>query len=147
MDTKDPSTADHPVSIFKSNCRRETDVNSAYSNLSKNNKNQNKNQNENQNKNQNINKIQKQVHFSSQLHIKYFEPEAYPTIASVSSSCINLLNSSQNKNKNSTYSYLPIQIHPQAFLSGIDKFVLIIVDTGASLCITHDEQDFVSGIQ
>jgi hypothetical protein len=38
-------------------------------------------------------------------------------------------------------------MHPQAFLAGINNYISIIIDTGASLCVTFDRNDFISELK
>ena len=53
-----------------------------------------------------------------------------------------------------TYSVLPrtnkasqvFPVHPQAFYTGVDAIEPIILDTGASLCVSHSLSDFIGGL-
>lgn len=47
----------------------------------------------------------------------------------------------------SNYDYRMLEIHPQAFFSGVENPLPIILDSRASLCITHDAADFIGTME
>jgi hypothetical protein len=69
-----------------------------------------------------------------------FSAQAFPAVSDTPST------DSQNNNipNSSDLDLIPLEIHPKAFIKGIKTFLPIIVDTGASLCVTHDKNDFVT---